>query len=117
MAVIEPLRKGNEMNIRCEDDGWHMDLSQEEQNRLLNYAMHATWDILFACGSDDNEVAGVIGTDGAFAECNDEIRPNTELTFEECLKVLNALRFGGDGDDTIRDVAQSCTSYRVCEAV
>jgi hypothetical protein len=87
------------MNIRHEGDGWHMDLSQEEQNDLLNYAMDATWDILFACGSGEG------------------FCPNTELTFEECLKVLNALRFGGDGDDTIRDVAQSFTSYRVHEAV
>jgi hypothetical protein len=91
-----------------------MDLTEEERSSLLKHAMHATWDILFACGVFNE---GVIGMDGAFAECNDEIRPNTELTFEECLRLLNALRFGGDGDETIREVAQSFTSYRVREAV
>jgi hypothetical protein len=75
MAVIEPLGKGNEMKIRREDDGWHMDLSEEEKNDLLNYAMHATWDILFACGgNDDNEGIIMRGTNGAFAESSD-IRP------------------------------------------
>jgi hypothetical protein len=78
------------MLIRKEDDGWQMDLSDEEKAKLLDYAKHATWDILLACGTEDDTGRQIAASD---------------LDFDPCVRILNKLRFGGDGNDVIRQVA------------